>query len=113
MAGFYCDLPLGIDERQLAGNSLYSQNSLEKIVYMISGGQGRIRGNKGGGLQHTQQWRTVAIATGEEPISTSTSQTGVSTRTIEVYGAPFDNEEDASDIHRQTAINYGWLVMII
>ena len=85
----------------------------EKIVYMISGGQGRIRGNKGGGLQHTQQWRTVAIATGEEPISTSTSQTGVSTRTIEVYGAPFDNEEDASDIHRQTAINYGWLVMII
>lgn len=108
MAGFYCDLPLGIDERQLAGNGLYSQNSLEKIVYMISGGQGRIRGNKGGGLQHTQQWRTVAIATGEEPISTSTSQTGVSTRTIEVYGAPFDNEEDASNIHRQTAINYGW-----
>ncbi len=108
MAGFYCDLPLGIDERQLAGNSMYSQNSLEKTVYMISGGQGRIRGNKGGGLQHTQQWRTVAIATGEEPISTLTSQTGVSTRTIEVYGAPFNNEKDASNMHRQTSLNYGW-----
>ena len=34
-ASFYCDLPLGIDERQLAGNN---QNSLEKIVYMISSG---------------------------------------------------------------------------
>ena len=33
MAGFYCDLPLGIDERQLAGNK---QEGLEKIVYIFS-----------------------------------------------------------------------------
>ena len=32
MAGFYCDLPLGIDERQLAGNK---QEGLEKIVAVI------------------------------------------------------------------------------
>jgi len=69
MAGFYNDLPLGIDERQLAGAK---QESLEKIVYMLASGTGRARGSKGGGLQALNTWRTVALATGEEPLSTET-----------------------------------------
>ena len=104
-ASFYCDLPLGIDERQLAGNN---QNSLEKIVYMISSGTGKIRGAKSGGIQALQTWRTVALATGEEPLSTETSQTGVSTRVLEIYGGPFDDERDASVMHQQSTMNCGW-----
>lgn len=104
-ASFYCDLPLGIDERQLAGNN---QNSLEKIVYMISSGTGKIRGAKSGGIQALQTWRTVALATGEEPLSTETSQTGVSTRVLEIYGGPFDDEREASAMHQQSAMNCGW-----
>ena len=104
MAAFYCDLPLGIDERQLAGNN---QNSLEKIVYMIASGTGRARGSKGGGLQHTSTWRTIALATGEEPLSTDTTQTGVATRVIEIYGGPFDNEKEASKMHQAVTGNYG------
>lgn len=104
-ASFYCDLPLGIDERQLAGNN---QNSLEKIVYMISSGTGKIRGAKAGGIQATQTWRTVALATGEEPLSTETSQTGVSTRVLEIYGGPFNIEKDASIMHQQSAVHHGW-----
>lgn len=104
-ASFYCDLPLGIDERQLAGNN---QNSLEKIVYMIASGTGKIRGAKSGGIQAVHTWRTVALATGEEPLSTETSQTGVSTRVLEIYGGPFDDEREASMMHQQSAINCGW-----
>ena len=104
-ASFYCDLPLGIDERQLAGNN---QNSLEKIVYMIASGTGKIRGAKSGGIQAMQTWRTVALATGEEPLSTETSQTGVSTRVLEVYGGPFDDEREASLMHQQSVMNCGW-----
>lgn len=104
-ASFYCDLPLGIDERQLAGNN---QNSLEKIVYMISSGTGKIRGAKSGGIQALQTWRTVALATGEEPLSTETSQTGVSTRVLEIYGGPFNDEREASAMHQQSAMNCGW-----
>ena len=104
-ASFYCDLPLGIDERQLAGNN---QNSLEKIVYMIASGTGKIRGAKSGGIQATQTWRTVALATGEEPLSTETSQTGVSTRVLEIYGGPFDDEKEASIMHQQSGMNCGW-----
>lgn len=105
MASFYCDLPLGIDERQLAGTQ---QGALEKIVYMISSGTGKIRGNKTGGLQTLYQWRTVALATGEEPLSTETSQTGISTRVLEIYGGPFDNETDASLMHQQAMLDCGW-----
>lgn len=104
-AAFYCDLPLGIDERQLAGNN---QGALEKIVYMIASGAGKIRGAKSGGIQTVHQWRTVALATGEEPLSTETSQTGVSTRVLEIYGGPFDNEQDAALMHQQAAMDCGW-----
>lgn len=104
-AAFYCDLPLGIDERQLAGTK---QESLEKIVYMIASGTGKIRGSKTGGIQTTYQWRTVALATGEEPLSTETSQTGVSTRVLEIYGGPFDNEQDAAMMHQRSAMDFGW-----
>lgn len=105
MAGFYCDLPLGIDERQLAGNN---QGALEKIVYMLASGTGRVRGSKTGGLQALQTWRTVILATGEEPITTETSQTGVSTRVLEIYGPPFEDERSAGMMHQTTAENYGW-----
>ena len=104
-AAFYCDLPLGIDERQLAGSK---QESLEKLVYMITSGTGKIRGSKTGGIQTTYQWRTVALATGEEPLSTETSQTGVSTRVLEIYGGPFDNETDASEMHQRSVLDCGW-----
>lgn len=104
MAGFYNDLPMGIDERQLAGQN---QESLEKIVYMLASGTGRARGSKNGGLQTMHTWRTVVLATGEEPLSTSTSQTGVSTRVLELYGGPFTSEKDASLMHQQTGLHHG------
>lgn len=105
MAGFYNDLPMGIDERQLAGDR---QSTLESIVYMISSGTGRARGSKTGGLQALSTWRTVALATGEEPLSTETTQTGVSTRVLEIYGGPFEDERSASLMHQQAPENCGW-----
>ncbi len=105
MAGFYNDLPLGIDERQLAGKK---QESLEKIVYMIASGTGRARGSKGGGLQANSTWRTIALATGEEPLSQENTQTGVATRVLEIYGGPFEDEKSASLMHQQSGLNCGW-----
>lgn len=104
MAGFYNDLPLGIDERQLAGQK---QEALEKIVYMLASGTGRARGSKGGGLQALNTWRTVCLATGEEPLSTETTQNGVSTRVLEIYGGPFLDERSASLMHQQAGNNCG------
>ena len=104
MAGFYCDLPLGIDERQQAGNK---QDYLDSIIYMLANGTGRARGSKGGGLQALNTWRTIILATGEEPITSESSQTGTSTRIIELYGAPFAEEREAGLMYQHLAANYG------
>lgn len=103
-AAFYKDLPLGLNERQLAGDR---QDSVEQIVYMLAEGSSKIRGMKGGGLQAIKQWRTIVIATGEVELAGSASQTGVSTRVLEVYGGPFDDKRAASDIYPFTAENHG------
>lgn len=97
-AEFFSDLPLGIDERQLAGNN--NQNQLEKFIYMLSSEIGKGRGTKTGGLQQISRWKTVALMTGEEPISLDTTQAGVSTRTVEIYGGPFDDQSDARRMHQ-------------
>lgn len=106
-AAFFCDLPLGIDERQLAGNRRDEQKSLEHLIYMVAGGQGRGRGSKGGGLQATKEWQTIALTTGEEPLIKKTTQAGVLSRTIEIYGKPFNDEGEASRLHRTVTLNCG------
>lgn len=105
MAGFYNDLPLGIDERQLAGSK---QDRLDNIIYMIASGVGRARGSKGGGLQGLSTWRTVCLSTGEEPLTSDNTMTGASNRVLEIYGGPFDSEKDAGLMHQKTAQYYGF-----
>lgn len=104
MAAFFCDLPLGIDERQVIGKD---QNLAEGLVYLLGAGRGKIRGAKGGGLQTTHTWRTIALTTGEEPLSRSASHTGVKTRALEVFGEPISDETLAREIHRTVGDNYG------
>ena len=103
-AAFYKDLPLGLNERQLAGDK---QDSVEQTVYMLSEGASKVRGTKGGGLQKIKQWRTIVIATGEVELAGSSSQTGVSTRVLEIYGGPFDNKIEASNMYPFTAQCHG------
>lgn len=107
-AAFFSDLPLGIDERQAAGGGQYGQNKIENLVYMIGEGKGKTRGAKDGGVQRVNRWRTIALATGEEPISTGASQTGVSTRVLEIYRGPFETEAEAGQMHQDSAANCGW-----
>lgn len=107
-AAFFSDLPLGIDERQAAGSGQYAQSKLESLVYMIGEGKGKTRGAKDGGVQRVNRWRTIALATGEEPITTGSSQTGVGTRVLEIYRGPFETEAEAGQMHQDSSINCGW-----
>lgn len=104
LAGLFNDLPLGIDEKQVNK----SQNDLEKIIYMLGNGISKIRGNKAGGVQAINTWKTIVLATGEEPISNSNSNTGIHTRCLEIEGSPFDeNEKKASEVYHIINEQYG------
>src|SRR5690606_25669581 len=77
------------------------------LVYMIGLGKGKTRGAKGGGLQAATSWRTIAMTTGEEPLTSGSSRGGVSTRAIELYGLPIGDEALAGRIHEQTKEHHG------
>lgn len=103
-AGFFNDLPLGIDERQAAGDR---QEFIESLVYMLGLGKGRARGSKSGGLQHVATWRTVALTNGEQPLSSDSSMGGINTRVLEIYGIPIPDEKLASKLHTFFERHYG------
>lgn len=104
LAGFFNDLPLGIDEKQVAGTR---QDFIDSLVYMLSIGTTKVRGAKSGGLQDSRNWRCIVLTTGEEPLSSMSSQTGVYTRALEICGAPFDSEASAREMHNISSKVYG------
>lgn len=104
IVSFFGDLPLGLNERQLAGSK---QEYIEKLVYMLSEGKGRLRGSKDGGLQQQSTWRSVILANGEVELVMNATATGVSTRALELYGKPFPSEEDAVATYDLVDANHG------
>ncbi len=105
MASFFSDLVLGINERQAAGDK---KDFIDKLVYMLSEGSGKLRSNKAGGLQSQSIWRCVILANGEESLSASNTMTGVSTRALELYGGPFPDRETASEMYTHTNRHHGY-----
>lgn len=104
IASFYNDLILAIDEREIEK----SQKELEKTIFTLSSGMGRLRGNKLGGIQEMNTFNTIILATGEQPITTEESTTGVATRILELEGSPFSyNEKLSSRMYEVTSKYYG------
>jgi len=103
-ATLFNDLPIGIDEKQVAGDN---QVFIDNMIYMLGTGSGKLRGNKTGGTQAVGNWRSFILTTGEEPISTMTSQTGIITRVLEVTGSPFYSTEEAAKMHELTDSYHG------
>lgn len=91
------DFPLVINERQvMMGNN--KQEALESLVYMLEGGHGKVRASKSG-IRKTATWRTIAMASGEEPLSKESSIQGVKTRLIELNAYPVLPEETAKMVY--------------
>lgn len=103
-AAFFSDLPMGIDERQVIGDQ---QGFIESIAYMMGNGQSRGRATRDGKLQPELTWHNITLATGENPLSSDSSSGGIKSRTLEIYGKPIDNEEEASRFHIATEEAYG------
>ncbi|MEG0830675.1 MAG: DUF927 domain-containing protein [Anaerovoracaceae bacterium] len=79
-AGFVNSLPLILDELQIVKD----KKDFDQLIYQLSEGVGRSRGQKTGGLQRTGTWNNCIITTGEQPISNSHSGGGAINRIIEI-----------------------------
>ena len=104
-AAFCNSLPLVIDELQLVKDN---RKDFDKMIYQLSEGVGRIRGQKQGGLQKTPTWRNCIITTGEFPIISSNSGEGAVNRTIEVDCHDTKLFDDPKKTATSLYANYGF-----
>lgn len=106
MAGFLHSLPLFLDELQLTkdkhGNVVFN-------VYELASGSGKLRSNKGLGLNYIPTWSNCFITSGETPLVSDTDGAGALNRVIEIECTA--NNKVIRDGHRTANIlkaNYGW-----
>ena len=85
-AAFFNHLPYMIDELQLLKDA-HGRNKFD-IVYLLSEGRGRTRGNKLGGIDQTPTWANCVITTGETPLTTDSSGAGAINRVISIECSP-------------------------
>ena len=100
---FNTDVTFALDEKQVAD----SQKSIERMAFMISNQEGRIRANKRGGLDKNTFFTNLTISTGEEPFSQDNTTMGVVSRVLEIQGSAFSSEIEASSIYKLTSNYYG------
>jgi hypothetical protein len=96
LIGFFRNLPVMIDEKQIAVNKI---DFVDSLMYILGEGKGKTRGTKNGSLAEYATWETLAVTTGEHPISSDNSTTGVKTRVLELHVKDVLNEEQAIALH--------------
>lgn len=79
-ASFVNSLPLILDELQI----IKDKKDFDQMIYQLSEGAGKSRGQKTGGLQKTGTWSNCIITSGEQPISSASSGGGAVNRIIEI-----------------------------
>lgn len=97
-------VPMFMDETSVGQDWL-----IERIIYELSSGQGRVRGKADGGLRDQGSWRTVALSTGEQPITSFRQRGGAAARVVDVHARPIPpgSQELIRKLRAATRENYG------
>ena len=99
----FSNIVLGINEKQVSHN----KQLFETFIYMLNEGKSKLRGRKEGGLDKNLKFSTIAITTGEEPLVDINHHSGAKNRVLDIYGKPFDNEQQAKKIYKVTKTEFG------
>ena len=75
----YCFI---VDEKQVADNKL--KETFDNVIYAIANGIGRLRLNKDGSVRKVQDWRTIALMTGETRMIEDNTIGGADTRLLSI-----------------------------
>lgn len=81
----FSGLPTPLDDSSQARDEKF----IQRVPYLIGNGQGRSRGTPSGAGRDVAVFSTVAISTGEGPLSSHNSLRGQEVRTIELGCEPF------------------------
>ena len=106
------DYAFFVDEKQVADNRIREQ--LSGLVYAFGNGIGRTKLNKDSTLRKLQDWRTIAIATGETQLLPDNVTEGANTRLLTV-NAPkvILSADDCKKIRNIIRENHGLVFSLI
>ena len=106
------DYPFLIDEKQVADSRIKEQ--LDTLVYSLANGIGRTKLNKDSTLKKTQDWRTIAIMTGETQLLADNVTGGANTRLLTIAAPkiilPADTCKEIRSIIKE---NYGLVFPLV
>lgn len=108
------NVPMLLDELGVKGGS--TEREVSELVYQLTEGVGKTRGAREGGIQKMMKWHNVIISTGEQALTSLTSQAGVINRVISVdvnKEEIFGNVQQANEVSEIINNNYGWAAKII
>lgn len=103
-AGFVNSLPLILDELQIVKD----KKDFDSMIYQLSEGVGRARGQKSGGIQRTVTWNNCILTTGEQPISGHSSGAGAVNRILEISCEDSRLFDDPVKVVEVLKKNYGF-----
>lgn len=104
-AAFCGSMPYMLDELQILDN----RKDMDSLIYMLTEGAGRNRGNRSGGIDNVSCWKNCVISTGERPINSQSSGGGAAARVIEIeVKTPLFDEKTAKAIVDVITQNYGF-----
>jgi uncharacterized protein (DUF927 family) len=76
-------------------NLVNDKREIGDFLFQVVTGPGRGRGSLSG-TQATGTWRTVLLSSGEGPAASYSSAGGTKSRTVTVWGIPFDTDGNAT-----------------
>ena len=106
------DFAFLVDEKQVADNRIKEQ--LDALVYALANGVGRTKLNKDSTLKKTQDWRTIAIMTGETQLLPDNVTGGANTRLLTIV-APKEilSADTCKEIRNTIKGNYGLVFPLV
>jgi hypothetical protein len=109
------DLPQCYDE--IGGGD---PDQIDRLIYMLINGTGRVRGSRDVTLRETQRWRTVLLSTGERELGGDDAATGARARIVHLPVATFGHlpAADIDALRAACAANAGqlgrqWLQLLV
>ncbi len=80
-AAFLRNIPFALDEFQTVKDKFYNA---DKMIYQLSSGRSKGRGNKAGGIDRGAEWSMTIITNGEQPLTDDASGGGSKNRAVEI-----------------------------
>lgn len=103
------NMPFVVNEFQAKQADKDQRKRLTAMIYAVDEARSKARGTRGGGLQPSYKFKLSMVTTGEQPITSSTTDAGAKSRMMELYCKekilPMDL---AARLHVECNLNYGF-----